>query len=636
MRVKFILVLATSLVLSLLSATSSGAASPAYYRLDDTSNIANLNSEFDMTAFEYIEDPALPNTHVFNIHLAKPIRNNLLADSSRIMIDLHTDSDSKPDFALEANNVDNLAALPSWEAAVWNVDSLEYISGCDAKFIAQTQTIQFQIAYSCLRLPVEFGVSAYSDYIYGDGKSYDYIPEGGKYLLVRHSFGEQVPAPKKTETTPNSPAAKLPTTKLPLLVPSGEMQGTFKKNDLIGVTNPIYLPNLESRLSCSMSTVKLLRNNNRPFIPGDVVKIESAIENGKSFLNSAMQNPGQPGIREIFSANYTNLDPTIVGLNIALCTTDISSIIPRYLTVDLTLSNPARKTTESLRVFMQVIKDEKVSSAVENLRNTCALGAFSSTVAPLFNHNLTIEQAGLPAGSSGQTTLSGTLFRQGIIGANEKLNFYRTKSGEPGDLIGSAQTDRNGQFTLKLNVYRIGSEKTSTIFAYVPERTDPFGQVAVAYLAFVFPIEFDWEKSGAYVVSPEYDWIPTPIESCLSVWSDYQKSVSNKDDRHPLAFYVLGKILRGSKDKQQYVSLFSKQSKDYEKLYADKLKSSTSVTIESLISDPPPPPVAPRKSSASPSYNSGYSASGGGTRCHSVSGYTTKKGKRVSGYIRCR
>ena len=589
-----------------------------------------------MTAFEYIEDPSLPNIHIFNIHLARPIRNTMLADSSRIMIDLHTDSDPKPDFALEANNVDNLGSLPSWEAAVWNFDSLDYISGCDAKFIAQSQTIQFQIAYSCLRLPVEFGVSAYSDYIFGDGKSYDYIPEGGKYLLVRHSFGDQVLAPQKTEVTPKLPAAKLPATKLPSLVPTGEMQGTFKKNDLIGVTNPIYLPNLESRLSCSMSTVKLLRNNNRPFLPGDVVKIESAIESGKSFLNSAMQNPGQPGVREVFSANYTNLDPTLVGLNVAICTTDITTVIPRYLTIDLIVSNPARKITESLRVFMQVIRDEKIASAVENLRNTCALGAFSSTVAPLFNHNLTIEQDGLPAASSGQTTLSGTLFRQGIVGAGEKLNFYRTKSGQPGNLIGSVQTDRNGEFTIKLNIYRIGSEKTSKIFAYVPERTDPFGQVAVAYLAFVFPIEFNWEKSGSYVVSPEYDWIPKPIESCSSAWSDYQQSVNNKDERHPLAFYVLGKILRGSKDKEQYVSLFSKQNKDYEKLYADKLKSSTTVTMESLLSDAPPPPVAPQKASSSPSYNSGYSASGGGTRCHSVSGYTTKKGKRVSGYIRCR
>lgn len=630
MRSKFILVLVMNLVLSLLTATSSVATSPAYFRLADTVNMPNLNPEFDMTSFEYIEDTSLPNIHIFNIHLARPIRNNMLADSSRIMIDLHTDSDSKPDFALEANNVDDLRSLPSWEAAVWNFDSTDYISGCDAKFIAQSQTIQFQIAYSCLRLPVEFGVSSYSDYIYGDGKSFDYIPEGGKYLLVRHSFGQQVIVPQKTE-----PTTKSPTTKLPSSVPTGEMQGTFKKNDLIGVTNPIYLPNLGSRLSCSMSTIKLLRNNNRPFIPGDVVRIESAIEDGKSFLNSAMQNPGQPGIREIFSANYTNIDPTVVGLNVALCTTDITNVIPRYLTIDLTVSNPARKTTEVLRVFMQVIKDDKISSAVENLRNTCALGAFSTTVAPLFNHNLMIEQDGLPAATGGQTTLSGTLFRQGILAANEKLNFYRTKSGQPGDLIGSAQTDRNGEFSVKLNVYRIGSEKTSKIFAYVPERTDPFGQVAVAYLAFVFPIEFDWEKSGAYIVSPAYDWIPNPIDSCSSSWSEYQKSISNKDERHPLAFYVLGKILRGSKDKRQYVSLFSKQSKDYEELYAGKLKTSTPFDIKSIPSDPPPP-VTPRKSSVSPTYNSGYSASGGGTSCHSVRGYTTKKGKRVSGYIRCR
>jgi hypothetical protein len=159
--------------------------------------------------------------------------------------------------------------------------------------------------------------------------------------------------------------------------------------------------------------------------------------------------------------------------------------------------------------------------------------------------------------------------------------------------------------------------------------------VAVTYLAFVFPLEFNWEKSGAYVVSQEYDWIPNPIDSCSSSWNDYQKSVSNKDDRHPIAFYALGKILRGSKDKKQYVSLFSKQSKDYEELYADKLKTSTPFDIKSIPADPPPP-VTPRKSSVSPSYNSGYSASGGGTSCHSVRGYTTKKGKRVSGYIRCR
>lgn len=630
MRVKLIFVIVTSLVVSFFSSTNTVASSPVYYRLDDSSNMPNLNPEFDMTAFEYIEDSSLPKVHIFNIHLARPIRNNLLADSSRIMIDLHTDSDSKPDFSLEASNVGNLSELPKWEAAVWNFDTTEYISGCDTNFVAQTQTIQFQIPYSCLRLPAEFGISAYSDYIYGDGKSFDYIPEGGKYLLGHHSFGEQVLVPEKTGVAP-----KLLNNKLPMLVPTGDKQGTFKKDDLIGVTNPIYLPNLESRLSCSNSTLKLLRNDNRPFVVGDIVKIETSIEGGKSFLNSAMQNPGQPGIREVFSANYTNLDPTLVGLNVALCTTDITSVIPRYLTINLTVSNPARSNTESLRVYMQVIRDDKISNAVENLRNTCALGTFSTTVAPLFNHNLTIEQDGMPASSSGQTTLSGTLFRQGILGANEKLNFYRNKSGQPGDLITSVQTDGNGQFSVKLNVYRIGTEKITKIFAYVPERADPYGQVNVAYLAFVFPIEFDWEKSGTYVASPIFDWVPKPIDSCSIAWSDYQQSVRDKDNRHPLAFYILGKILRGSKDKQQYVSLASKQREDYEKLYADKLKSSTPFFAGDLPADSPPP-VTPRKTSVSPSYNSGYSASGGGTRCHSVSGYTTKKGKRVSGYIRCR
>ena len=54
MRVKLILVIAISLVTSLLSSTQLMASSPVYYRLDDTSNIPNLNPDFDMTAFEYI------------------------------------------------------------------------------------------------------------------------------------------------------------------------------------------------------------------------------------------------------------------------------------------------------------------------------------------------------------------------------------------------------------------------------------------------------------------------------------------------------------------------------------------------------------------------------------------------------
>lgn len=629
MRIKSILFLATNLIATLFTTIPAEASTPVYYRLDDTANMPNLNPNFDMTAFEYIEDPSLPRIHIFNIHLAQPIRSNLLSDSSRIILDLHTDSDSQPDFSLEASNVENLNDLSSWEAAVWNFDTTDYISGCDTKFVAQTQTIQFQIPYSCLKLPTEFGISSYSDYIYGDGKSFDYIPEGGKYLLAHHSFGVQLLAPKG-----NVAAPKLLNTKLPVVVPVGESQGTFKKDDLIGITNPIYLPNLNSRLSCSNSTIGLFRNNNRPFLPGDTIKIESAIEGGKSSLNSAMQNPGQPGVREVFSENYTNLDPTLVALNVALCTTEITTVIPRYLTINLTVSNPSRSKVESLKVFMQVLREEKLSAAIENLRNSCALGTFSTTVAPLFNHNLTIEQSGLPATSGGQTTLSGTLFRQGILGANETLKFYRNNLGQPGDLITSVKTDSSGQFSVKLNLYRIGAEKTTKIFAYVPERTDPFGQVSVAYLAFVFPIEFSWEKSGEYVTSQLFDWIPKPIESCLSSWNDYQQNVRNKDDRHPVAFYVLGKIIKGSKDKQQYVSLTSKKRAEDEKYYAEISKSNPPIFVGD-VSPNPSSQVAPKKSSSNPSYNSGYSGSGGGTRCHSVSGYTTKKGKRVSGYIRC-
>lgn len=608
---------------SLLVHTSPSASAAVFFRVEDQKNMPGLNPQFDMTALEYFEDPARPGFHFFNIHLAAAIRKDMFADDSWIVVDLYTDGDEKTDFSIQAHSVDDLSRVPIWEAAVWNFDTGEWLTGCDANFRVSGTLLQFSIDYDCLKLPTEFGMGAYSDFIPEDKKSYDYLPEPGDVTMVYHSFGDEPLKPSSTSTV-----SRYKKTLLPSFVPSGEDQGRFRRNDLIGITNPIYLPNLNNRLSCSNSTIKLFRNGNRAFQRGDVVRVESSIENGPKSLNSAMQNPGQRGIREVFSENYTNTNPSLVGLNVALCTRDITDVIPRYLTIYLTVTNPSRKELETLRLYMQVIRDEVIGSAVENIRNTCALGAFETTVVPLFANNLIVEQGQMPGASGGQTTISGTLFRQGILASNEEITFYQDVNGQPGRIIGSTRTDRDGQFSYSFNLQRVGNSKVTKVFAYIPERTDSYGKVSVAFLAFTFTLEFDWEKGGAYVPSTLTDWVPKVLPVCALAFDDLDRVFGDEDDRHPLAFYIASRVLRGIKNKDEHNSLGAKNRVDQERELAQRLSSQNYSSNSGST-------TTPNKSTVTPRYNSGYSSSGGGTRCHSVRGYY-RNGKYVRGYVRCR
>jgi hypothetical protein len=299
-------------------------------------------------------------------------------------------------------------------------------------------------------------------------------------------------------------------------------------------------------------------------------------------------------------------------LNVALCTTHITDIIPRYLTLDLTLSNPSKGTSETIRAYMEVLATSSTSAAVEDARNACAVGAFETTVLPLFNNNLLVEQPRSPGNRGGSTEIRGTVFRQGLLATNEKIIFYKDSKGRPGSVLGSAKTDNSGQFTFKFKLARSGNSKTTRIYAYISERTDPFGQLNVAFQAFTFPIDFSWANGGKYVKSKSYDWVPTPIPACQLALEGLNLATQDEDDRHPLAWYIANKVLFGSKDKKQYVSLADKNLKE-----------------------PPPAPKQTSPAASSSRYNGGYSYSGGGTRCTSVRGYY-RNGSYVRGHIRCR
>lgn len=606
MRKALSALLATLLMLFIVPMGPASAA-PLYFSFEDKANMPDLNPEFDITLIEYLEDPSRPRTHIFNVFFAAPIRNTMFADSSWVDLDLHTDADQNADFEITAHSVDNLSRVKNWEAAVWNFDTKEWISDCKASFSVQKNSIQFVIDYECLKLPTEFGISAYSDYIYGDKKSFDYVPEFNDKFLIHHSFGANPNVPVVSEG-----GLRYETKLIPVEVPTLGERAVFKSKNLMAATLPIYLPDLNNRLSCSHSTVKLVKKGNKSFVRGDTITIESAIEDGALSLNSAMQNPGQVGIREVFSDNYTNTSPKAIALNVALCTSEITEIIPRYLTLDLTLSNPSKATNETIRAYMEVLPTSSTSAAVEDARNYCALGAFETTVLPLFTNNLLLEQTRVPGSRGGPTEIRGTVFRQGLLASNEKVIFYKDSKGKPGSILGSAVTDEQGQFTFKFNLTRSGSSKTTRIYAYIPERTEPFGDLNVAFLAFTFPIDFSWANGGKYVKSKTYDWVPTPIAPCQLALENLNLANKDDDDRHPIAWYIAKKVLFGSKDKKQYVSIAEKNKKE-----------------------PPPAPKAPTPAASSSNYNGGYSYSGGGTRCTSVRGYY-RNGSYVRGHIRCR
>lgn len=357
------------------------------------------------------------------------------------------------------------------------------------------------------------------------------------------------------------------------------------------VVYPIYKPDFDSPNLCSTSSVTVSRNDGKPF-SGQGDRIEITIRAKESSLGILTYSS-----KSILKDIYTNLEVVSVSVPISLCVRDITG---KYVSgeineVDLQIVYKKDYTiiVSEFSARVKLLPKTPEAQAIEKLIKDCAFEYKPKWLA-------TIEQTAQNVSKGKPVTLAGTFFRSGIPSPGDTLRIYQDFNSDPtrGDvkLLATSKTDKDGVFSFTF----VPKSKNGIYTVTFQARTLPLGPLAGPFESGSFIVSVDCKDKCNYRPSIT-DWILKHSETCISAFADYDLNFASKSDpglmypnsdgRIP---YLFRKVFVGSARKKAYFNSSAADSGGY-------------------------------------SSNSSSSKSGG--RCY-VSGYTTKTGKRVSGYYR--
>jgi hypothetical protein len=386
-----------------------------------------------------------------------------------------------------------------------------------------------------------------------------------------------------------SPAAQIPAA----VIPDGKSP-VSSSNGKIDVTIwPIYYPLTVGYKDCPHSAVKVTKTDGSDFIEGENIEIRvgdqfmSQPSGGRS--NGLVSGVG--GQRFALPSPYTKRMPKMLSGIIYFCGDRFSQFSsassPTVAEVQVSLLSMITLQTV-LKMNISILPKSPEIVAIDNVRTQCEFDWMKTK----FDSNIVLEQTQKPGKIGGITKFKGTLFRHGLLASFDTLEVRAYGEGvmDLGKLLTEVTTDANGQFELSFKAVKSFSSTFPMYDFMIPERADPIGIFSGPFVAFSFNVSLNMNKQGEYSPVLE-DWIPVFPSKCLNAYSAYLASYPVgkgslfQDDRNPVALYVAKKVLYGFKNKKSFQSISA----------------------------------------------SGTSTAGG--RC-SVSGYTTKTGKRVSGYSR--
>jgi hypothetical protein len=407
---------------------------------------------------------------------------------------------------------------------------------------------------------------------------------------------------------------------------------------LKGAIFPIYLPDRSIPSQCTTSTMQVALQSGKRFLATDIVAVESSIEEATRTVNQAVQVTGEVGFRTIGFIASTRSAPTVVGVNVQLCSSELPATDPTYLNVTLILKSASGAARRSIKGKMPIVKQDPTAAAAQKVIDTCGIGGPN----PVFGNNLVIQETtrtpildSLTNSIQGaRSTIQGTLFRNGVTSPGDSIEFFmNTSSGGLGKLLGKVKTDAKGQFSLTLPVTRVFPDTWSQVRAIVMEKSKPVGDLKKVFPSITFTLTFEWLLNVGYWNNPT-DWLPAPAGACGEANAAYAAAVSDDDDddsflgRAVIAMYLANKTRHG---------------------YLGKEKGSSSIAPKSFNVNAPSAgsaggyvyPYASDSSSRSgsgSSAGSGSKVNSGGSGCTSVSGHwrKTKKGRTwVNGHSRC-
>jgi uncharacterized membrane protein YgcG len=238
-------------------------------------------------------------------------------------------------------------------------------------------------------------------------------------------------------------------------------------------------------------------------------------------------------------------------------------------------------------------------------------------------------QSGVTRKAGEKMTIKGTLYRAGLIAPNDTLNLVRVVDESNSKIIATATTDKDGKYSFTFAALTFPKALLYQIEA--PERQADIGVVPGPFPAKTWEVFIDCKKGCKIKESSTRDQAPVNnfSEVCVQSLSFYNQVLRQSDDensrilRKVIIYPILSNITRSRTDSAAKAAAAAAAAAEAAAIAQNSNNNSG---------------AAAGSSGGSVSGGSGTSArssgsSSGGGRCY-VSGYTTKKGKRVSGYFR--
>jgi hypothetical protein len=240
-------------------------------------------------------------------------------------------------------------------------------------------------------------------------------------------------------------------------------------------------------------------------------------------------------------------------------------------------------------------------------------------------------QSGVTRKAGEKMTIKGTLYRSGFASPNDSISLIKIVNSTSSKKVSTIKTDKEGNysFTFTLETY----PKAIFYRLSVGERTSDIGPVPGPFPAKEWDVFVDCKKGckiseiGTSPAEPIVEF----SKACQEGLAFFDLVSSQNDDenskilRKVIIYPLISKIV---KSRSETNAISAQQAADANAAAA-AAAAAAAINNASKNSSSTSSSTTAKKSTSSGS----SSASSGGGRCY-VRGYTTKKGKRVSGYYR--
>lgn len=377
----------------------------------------------------------------------------------------------------------------------------------------------------------------------------------------------------------------------------------------------VYKPDLSSPKSCTKGSLAIWRQDGAAFQSSDTLEVDIYAYYPEDKKRSSMPvTYSFPKVEYLFESG--NLESR-AGSQYEICVDawQKTNFRPNFSALYFDIQykmNYGSTNAGRFTATIPILPKDNEAKTIEKVQEDCPFTNFED------NAVVTVSPTTFKSGKN--ITVQGTYFIRGVPAPNQPLDLQERIVSSLGTskvvAHGKTVTDSQGLFSFKFKFVQRDDDPMPFFQIVRKLRTAQIGFILGPFEPSSASIAFDCDKGKCkYTPGGTYtDFIPEFSPQCLSTFKSYDDvfgsaaaagaggAVNFTDDKNRIAW--LGrKIFPGSKNKVPYAATWISKEADYPQRDARNIGKA------------------------------GSSGSGGVKRCY-VNGYTTKTGKRVSGYFR--